>query len=49
VAYRSTNKSVYSAKSRIVWCPKCRRRVLVGQVETRLAKFIAEVCAEHSV
>jgi len=36
VSYRRTNKTVYSAKYHLIWCPKYRRRVLVGQVETRL-------------
>ena len=31
VGYRSTNKSVYSAKYHIIWCPKYRRRVLAGR------------------
>ena len=36
VGYRSTNKTVYSAKYHIIWCPKYRRRILTGRVETRL-------------
>lgn len=47
MAYRSTNKTVYSAKYHLIWCPKYRRRVLVGQVEARLVEIIGEVCAEH--
>ncbi len=47
MAYRSTNKTVYSAKYHLIWCPKYRRRVLVGQVEIRLVEIIGEVCAEH--
>ncbi|MGH9070647.1 MAG: IS200/IS605 family transposase [Acidimicrobiales bacterium] len=46
VGYRSTNKAVYSAKYHIIWCPKYRRRVLAGRVETRLKQIIAEVVAE---
>lgn len=42
VAYLSTNKSVHSAGCHIVWCPKYRRRVLVGELGTRLAEIIAE-------
>jgi putative transposase len=48
MAYRSSNKTVYSAKYHIIWCPKYRRRVLVGQVEMRLKEIIAEVVAELS-
>jgi putative transposase len=31
----------------VVWCPKYRRKVLVGAIEERLKQIIAEVCAEH--
>ena len=30
-----------------VWCPKYRRKVLIGPIETRLKQTIHEVCAEH--
>jgi putative transposase len=46
VAYRSTNKTAYSAKYHIIWCPKYRRRVLVGKVEGRLKQVIADVVAD---
>jgi len=46
VGYRSTNKTVYSAKYHIIWCPKYRRRVLAGRVEVRLSEIIFEVVAE---
>jgi REP element-mobilizing transposase RayT len=46
VGYRSTNKTVYSAKYHIIWCPKYRRRVLVGPVEARLKEIIFEVIDE---
>jgi len=34
--YRSSNKTVYSAKYHLIWCPKYRRRVLISAVEERL-------------
>ncbi|MGH9918222.1 MAG: IS200/IS605 family transposase [Nitrososphaerales archaeon] len=46
VVYRSTNKTVYSAKYHVIWCPKYRRRVLVGRIESRLKELIFEVVAE---
>ena len=46
VGYRSTNKTVYSAKYHIIWCPKQRRRLLTGRVETRLKQIIARVVDE---
>ena len=46
VAYRSSNKTVYSAKYHIVWCPEYRRRVVGGRVEIRLKEIVAGVVAE---
>ncbi|MBI1844120.1 MAG: IS200/IS605 family transposase [Actinobacteria bacterium] len=46
MGYRSTNKTVYAAKYHIIWCPKYRRRVLVGAVEDRLNQLIVEVTGE---
>jgi hypothetical protein len=44
--FSSTNKTVYSAKYHLIWCPKYR--VLVGQIETRLVEIIGHFCVEHS-
>lgn len=49
VEYRTSNKTVFSAMCHLVWCPKYRRRVLVGKVESRIAGLIRELCAEHQV
>jgi putative transposase len=46
VAYRSSNKTVYSAKYHLIWCPKYRRRVLAGPVAARLKEIIGSVVAE---
>jgi putative transposase len=46
MCYHSANKTVYSAKYHLIWCPKYRRRVLVGGVDARLKAIIAEVVAE---
>ena len=40
--YKSNRNVVFSCKYHIVWCPKYRRRVLVGEVETRLKSLIME-------
>ena len=42
----STNNTVYSAKDHLIWCPKDRRRVLVGGVDERVKVSIGEVAAE---
>jgi len=44
--YRSTRKSVFSVKYHVIWCPKYRRDVLRGPIQTRLKQIIAEVVAE---
>jgi putative transposase len=44
--YRSTNKTVYSAKYHLIWCPNYRRRVLVGGVDVRLKAIVADVASQ---
>ena len=46
IKYKSNNNVVYSCKYHIVWCPKYRRKVLIGAVETRLKEIITDVCIE---
>lgn len=46
VKYKSNSNIVYSCKYHVVWCPKYRRKVLVGEVEARLKEIVKEVCAE---
>jgi REP-associated tyrosine transposase len=46
VSYRSSNKTVYSAKYHLIWCPKYRRRVLAGAVEERLKEILGRVAQE---
>ena len=46
VQYKSNNSVVYSCKYHVVFCPKYRRSVLVGAVETRLRELLLGVCAE---
>ncbi len=44
--YRSTNKTVFSAKYHVIWCPKYRRSVLRDGVDERLKEIIDDVCSE---
>jgi len=46
VRYRSTNKTVYSAKYHLIWCPKYHRRMLVSGVDERVKVIIGDVAAE---
>ena len=45
--YKSNNNVVYSCKYRVVWCPKYRRKVLVGDVVDRLKSLIRQIVMEH--
>ena len=44
--YKSNNNVVYSCKYHVVWCPKYRRKVLVGTVSDRLKELIIQRCSE---
>lgn len=45
--YRSNRNVFFACHYHAVWCPKYRRKVLVGPIEARLKQIIAEVCQEH--
>ncbi len=45
--YASNAGAVYSLGYHLVWCPKYRKPVLVGQVEVRLKELLAERCSER--
>ena len=49
IKYKSNNNIVYSCKYHIIWCPKYRRKVLVGLVEERLKEIINQVALELNV
>ena len=46
IKYKSNNNIVYSCKYHVVWCPKYRRKVLTGKIESRLKELIQEICLE---
>lgn len=43
---RSNNNVVYRCSYHVVWCPKYRRNVITGDVDSRLKEIISEVCEE---
>lgn len=47
--YKSNNNIVYYCKYHVVWCPKYRRKVLTGPIETRLKELIQETCSTLNV
>ena len=44
--FKASNNVTYSCKYHIVWCPKYRRKVLMGKIAERLKVIITEVAAE---
>jgi putative transposase len=45
---KSNSSVVYRCHYHVVWCPKYRRKVITGDVDTRLKEIIREVCAERN-
>jgi len=45
--YQHEQHSVHHVVYHVIWCPKRRRKVLVGPVRTRLEQIIRAVVAEH--
>lgn len=48
VEIRSNNNVTYRCAYHVVWCPKYRRQVITGDIDTRLKQVIREVCAERN-
>jgi putative transposase len=44
---KSNSNVTYRCHYHVVWCPKYRRRVIEGDVDTRLKEIIRDVCAER--
>lgn len=44
--YKSNHNVVYHCVYHVIWCPKYRRAVLIGQIETRLKEIIIANCQE---
>lgn len=47
--YRTTSHSKYDLKAHIIFVPKYRKRVLHGEVGTRIRDLIRQICTEHEV
>ena len=47
--YSKNAGAVISLKYHIVWCPKYRRKVLVGDVEARLKNVLLATAAQYGV
>lgn len=47
--YKSNNKQVYLINYHLIWCPKRRKKVLVGVIKERLEQIIKQVANERDV
>ena len=47
--HKSNHNIVYSCKYHVVFCSKYRRKVLVGDIETRLKELVRDVCTEFNI
>jgi putative transposase len=45
--YQHEQHTVHLIVYHIIWCPKRRRKVLLGQLAARLEQIISEVAKEH--
>ena len=44
--WTTSNKAVYNIGYHLIWCPKYRRKVLVGAIADRLKELLAQKAAE---
>ena len=47
LGYKSNNHVVYSCKYHVIWCPKYRRKVLVGDIAKRLEEIMRKTALKY--
>lgn len=47
--WTTSNKAIYNIGYHLIWCPKYRRKVLVGDVEVRLKELLTNKASEIGV
>jgi len=47
LGYKSNNNVVYSSKYHVIWCPKYRRKVLVGDIAKRLEEIMRKTALKY--
>lgn len=47
--WTTSNKAVYNIGYHLIWCPKYRRKVLVGKVEIRLKELLLQKAADIGI
>ena len=46
MSLRSTSHAVYESKYHLVWCPKYRKRILIGPIRDRVKEIFARIGEE---
>jgi len=46
--YLTSNKAVFLLNYHIIFCPKYRRKVLIGNIKIRCEELIKQVCIENN-
>ena len=47
--YKHSRNKVYLINYHLIWCPKRRKKVLVGDIKIRLEQIITEVAKEKNI
>src|SRR5438046_9673657 len=47
LGYKSNKNIVYSSKYHVIWCPKYRRKVLVGDIAKRLEEIMRKTALKY--
>lgn len=47
--YQHSRNKVYLINYHLIWCPKRRKKVLVGNIKTRLEEIIRDVAKERNM
>ena len=47
--YRTTSHAKYDLKVHLVWVPKYRKKVLIGQVAIRIRDLVREICFANDI
>lgn len=47
--WTTSGKAIYNIGYHLIWCPKYRRKVLVGQVEKRLKQLLIQKSSEMEI
>ena len=47
--YKHSRNKVFLINYHLIWCPKRRKKILVGEIKTRLEQIINEVAKEKNI